>query len=141
LTDYLQEIELYFELKGTPESSQESYRRRIHAFITFIQEKHSTLDEITEKDIQQYILFLKRKKGLSDPADQVSAFFSADYCSALACNPTGILVSASTAAIARAVYQTIYQARTPINAYGSHWCSSFHHLVLFFPLSYQQSNL
>jgi site-specific recombinase XerD len=65
LTDYLQEIELYFELKGTPESSQESYRRRIHAFITFIQEKHSTLDEITEKDIQQYILFLKREKGLS----------------------------------------------------------------------------
>lgn len=65
MTDYLREIELYFELKGTPESSQESYRRRIHAFITFIQEKHSTLDEITEKDIQQYILFLKREKGLA----------------------------------------------------------------------------
>ena len=65
MTDYLQEIELYFELKGTPESSQESYRRRIHAFITFIQEKQSTLDEITEKDVQQYILYLKREKGLS----------------------------------------------------------------------------
>jgi site-specific recombinase XerD len=65
LTDYLHEIELYFELKGTPESSQESYRRRIHAFIAFIQEKHSTLDEMTEEDVQQYILFLKREKGLS----------------------------------------------------------------------------
>jgi len=62
---YEQEIALYFELKGTPESSRESYSRRIHAFISFIQERHRSLEDITASDIQQYIIYLKKEKALS----------------------------------------------------------------------------
>lgn len=31
MKNYEQEIEMYFELKGSPDSSRESYRRRIKA--------------------------------------------------------------------------------------------------------------
>ncbi len=63
---YKQEIELYFELKGAPESSQESYLRRILAFMDFIQDNRQKRIEDTEiRDIQQYILYLKNDKGLS----------------------------------------------------------------------------
>jgi site-specific recombinase XerD len=65
MNHYAQEINMYFELKGTPNSSKESYLRRINAFIQFIQEQHKSIEEITEKDIQQYILYLKKEKGLS----------------------------------------------------------------------------
>ena len=65
MNEYLLEIELYFDLKGTPESSRESYYRRIVAFLNYVQDKDSCLDSITEKDIQQYILYLKKEKGLS----------------------------------------------------------------------------
>ncbi|MHB1128322.1 MAG: tyrosine-type recombinase/integrase [Bacillota bacterium] len=65
MDNYKQEIELYFELKGTPESSRESYTRRIYAFINFIKGRHNCMEEITESDIQQYILYLKKEKGLS----------------------------------------------------------------------------
>jgi len=33
MNHYEQEIDLYFELKGTPDSSRESYLRRIFAFL------------------------------------------------------------------------------------------------------------
>lgn len=62
---YEREIGLYFELKGTPESSKESYLRRIRAFVNFIQGRHKCMEEIAESDIQQYILYLKKEKGLS----------------------------------------------------------------------------
>jgi site-specific recombinase XerD len=63
---YEKEIELYFELKGIPESSKESYLRRIHAFMDFIRIKqHKRPEDITVSDIQQYILYLKNSKGLS----------------------------------------------------------------------------
>lgn len=65
MKNYEQEINLYFELKGTPKSSQESYFRRMKAFITFIEDQNKSIDEITESDIQQYILYLKREKKLS----------------------------------------------------------------------------
>lgn len=65
MRNYEQEIEIYFELKGSPDSSKESYRRRIRAFIQFIEEKQQSLEEIKERDIQQYILYLKKEKGLS----------------------------------------------------------------------------
>jgi len=65
MKDYEQEIHLYFELKGTPESSRESYLRRIQAFIAFIQNQNKCIDDITETDIQQYILYLKKEKKLS----------------------------------------------------------------------------
>lgn len=63
--NYDKEIDLYFELKGTPDSSRESYFRRIKAFIAFIQNSDKSIEEITEADIQQYILYLIRERGLS----------------------------------------------------------------------------
>jgi integrase/recombinase XerD len=65
MKNYENEINLYFELKGTPESSRESYLRRIQAFIRFIQKQHKGLDDSTETDIQRYILYLKNEKKLS----------------------------------------------------------------------------
>ncbi len=65
MIQYEQEIELYFELKGTPDSSRESYYRRMRAFLTFLQERNKPVEEMNEADIQQYILYLKREKSLS----------------------------------------------------------------------------
>ena len=65
MKNYEQEINLYFELKGTPKSSQESYFRRIKAFITFIQQQNKSMDHVTDGDIQQYILYLKKERKLS----------------------------------------------------------------------------
>lgn len=75
MDNYRQEIDLYFELKGTPESSRESYLRRIKAFIEFMKDKHECPEEINEKDIQQYILHLKKDKGLS--AGTINNYISA----------------------------------------------------------------
>jgi len=36
MNDYQETIDLYFELKGTPDSSKESYMRRMRAFMLFI---------------------------------------------------------------------------------------------------------
>lgn len=62
---YEEEIDLYFELKGSPQSSRESYHRRIIAFIKYILEHGKQIDEITHRDIQQYILYLKNERKLS----------------------------------------------------------------------------
>lgn len=75
MNNYEQDINLYFELKDTPDSSKESYLRRINAFIQFIQKHGKCVDDITESDIQQYILFLKKKKGLS--AGTINNYISA----------------------------------------------------------------
>ncbi len=65
MQQYEQELCLYFELKGAPDSSKESYLRRIHAFINFIQNQNKCIEDIAEGDIQQYIIYLKNEKGLS----------------------------------------------------------------------------
>ncbi len=75
MNHYKQEIELYFELKGTPESSKESYLRRIYAYVNYIRDRHKCLEEIAESDIQQYILYLKKEKGLS--AGTINNYISA----------------------------------------------------------------
>lgn len=62
---YGQEIELYFELKGTSASSKESYFRRINAFVNHLIDRHKCIEDITYGDIQQYILYLKKEKGIS----------------------------------------------------------------------------
>ena len=74
MKNYEQEINLHFELKGTPKSSQESYFRRIKVLITFIEYQNKSIDEITESDIQQYILYLKKEKKLS--AGTISNYIS-----------------------------------------------------------------
>lgn len=75
MNEYIETIELYFELKGTPESSQESYLRRIRAFLIYMQDLKRPIDDMIEKDIQQYILYLKRDKGLS--AGTINNYISA----------------------------------------------------------------
>lgn len=65
MQEYIQKIELYFELKGSPKSTKESYFRRISAFIKFVKRDNRCIRDISEKDIQQYILYLKNQKGLS----------------------------------------------------------------------------
>jgi len=75
MSRYEQEIDLYFELKGTPESSRESYLRRMHAFIKFMKDRHACLEEATERNIQQYILYLKKERGLS--AGTINNYISA----------------------------------------------------------------
>lgn len=65
MNNYEQEIDLYFELKGISESSRESYSRRMDAFIQFMQDREKLMEDVTEGDIQQYILYLKRERGLS----------------------------------------------------------------------------
>ncbi|MDQ0233643.1 tyrosine-type recombinase/integrase, partial [Metabacillus malikii] len=62
---YERKIELFFELKGTPDSSQESYRRRILAFLGYMNKCNRPISEMNEHDIQQYILHLKKENGLA----------------------------------------------------------------------------
>ena len=72
---YEQKIELFFELKGTPISSRESYWRRMRAFLNYLQKLKRPIEEMTHEDIQQYILHLKREKGLS--AGTINNYISA----------------------------------------------------------------
>lgn len=65
MTNYEYEIKLYFELRNTPDSSKESYFRRIKAFIKFIENDGKAVKDITQRDVQRYILYLKKEKGLS----------------------------------------------------------------------------
>ncbi len=75
MDNYDKEIELYFELKGSPDSSKESYLRRMKAFIKFLETNLETKDSFTVSDIQQYILYLKNEKGLS--AGTINNYISA----------------------------------------------------------------
>ena len=62
--DYTKEMNMFFELRDTPASSRKSYLRRLKAFLEFIQAKEQASD-VTLKDVQDYILYLKQEKGLS----------------------------------------------------------------------------
>lgn len=75
MNHYEQEINLYFELKDTPDTSRESYHRRMNAFTQFMQKSSKCVENVTEADIQQYILYLKREKGLS--AGTINNYISA----------------------------------------------------------------
>jgi len=65
MNQYDKKIELYFELKNTPESSRESYARRIQSFLDFMSEQDRPIELTTLEDIQEYILHLKKVRGLS----------------------------------------------------------------------------
>jgi integrase/recombinase XerD len=75
MDQYQQEINLYFELKGTPESSRESYLRRMNGFLQYLQTYNRLAQDINETDIQQYVLYLKNQKQLSSGTinDYISA--------------------------------------------------------------------
>ena len=72
---YKEEIDLYFELKGTPNSTREAYTRRIGAFINHIQEQNKRIDSITISDVQQFLLYLKNVKGIAPGT--INAYHSA----------------------------------------------------------------
>lgn len=75
MKQYDQKIELYFELKGTPYSSRESYWRRMRAFLSYMDGQNRSIEDMNENDIQQYILYLIRDKGLS--AGTINNYISA----------------------------------------------------------------
>jgi len=75
MIDYKQEVDIYFELKGTPDSTKESYILRINAFVQYMQDRKKGIEEITGEDIRQYILYLKREKRLS--AGTINNYISA----------------------------------------------------------------
>ncbi|MGI6358848.1 MAG: tyrosine-type recombinase/integrase [Bacillota bacterium] len=65
MLDYIQELGLWFELKDTPESSQESYLRRVKDFAGFVEGQGKKLEDISTRDIQGYILYLKKDRKLA----------------------------------------------------------------------------
>lgn len=65
MLNYDKDIALYFELKGSPASSIESYVRRMKAFISFMETHQKDIENVSFSDIQQYILYLKNEKGLA----------------------------------------------------------------------------
>lgn len=73
--NYDEKIELYFELKDTPDSSRESYRRRMKAFLSFLQDHNRPIEDMNEEDIQQYILHLKNDRKLA--AGTINNYISA----------------------------------------------------------------
>jgi len=75
---YKEMIEIYFELKGTPESSIESYYRRVEAFVDFFEERKINVENITTQHIQRYILFLKNQRNLS--AGTINNYISGIKC-------------------------------------------------------------
>lgn len=70
-----EKIELFFELKDTPDSSRESYRRRMKVFLSYMKDRERPLHDTSEEDIQQFILHLKRERGLS--AGTINNYISA----------------------------------------------------------------
>ncbi|MEC1722538.1 site-specific integrase [Schinkia azotoformans] len=75
MNQYEQKTDLYFELKGSPESTKESYSRRMQAFTKYLQENNKSIENMTHEDVQQYILYLKKEKGLS--AGTINNYISA----------------------------------------------------------------
>lgn len=64
MENYIDEFNIYFELKNAPESTRESYLRRIKAFIKFVTANGKSMEDIDVQDIRAYILYLK-EMGLS----------------------------------------------------------------------------
>ncbi len=65
MNSYKQELELYFELKGVADSTVKSYTYRINVFTTFLQDRGKSIEDFSDSDIQQFILYLKRERGLT----------------------------------------------------------------------------
>jgi site-specific recombinase XerD len=57
--NYSQELELYFELKGSPNTTKKSYDCLVNVFIKYLNERNIAVEQLTDRDIQQFILYLK----------------------------------------------------------------------------------
>jgi site-specific recombinase XerD len=63
--EYILRFELYFELRGLPETSKDSYLRQLRLFAGHLEGCGGTLGSLSYADIQKYILYLKNQKHLS----------------------------------------------------------------------------
>lgn len=63
--DPAMEMELYFELRGTPEQSRETYLRRLKVYLCFLEQRGKCLEDFETADVQQFILHLKKEKNLA----------------------------------------------------------------------------
>jgi len=61
---YSKEVELYFELKGSPKATRESYNCRVNVYLKFLHGRGVTPENSTDRDIQQFILHLKNDLDL-----------------------------------------------------------------------------
>ena len=75
MLNYDKDIEMYFELKGSPASSKESYVRRMKAFVHFMEVHQKDVENVSFSDIQQYILYLKNERKIS--AGTINNYISA----------------------------------------------------------------
>ncbi|MBU9723211.1 MULTISPECIES: tyrosine-type recombinase/integrase [Bacillaceae] len=64
MNNYKEVVDLYFELKDSPESTRESYWRRMKLFLDFIEKRGFSIEQITLEHIQQFILYLKKERHL-----------------------------------------------------------------------------
>jgi site-specific recombinase XerD len=63
--EYIGRFELYFELRGLPETSKDSYLRLFRLFVKHIEDYGGALDSLSYDDVQEYVLYLKNQKRLS----------------------------------------------------------------------------
>jgi site-specific recombinase XerD len=63
--DYVQLYALYFDLRGLPATSKDSYLRLFRLFVRHIEGSGKTLESLAYDDIQAYMLYLKNQKQLS----------------------------------------------------------------------------
>jgi integrase len=55
MKQYEETIELFFELKGSPESTKETCFRRIRAFSTYMEGLNRPIEDTNNEDIQQLL--------------------------------------------------------------------------------------
>jgi site-specific recombinase XerD len=63
--EYIRQYEMYFELRGLPETSKDSYLRLFRLFVKHIGDRGQALDSLSYGDIQEYMLYLKNQKRLA----------------------------------------------------------------------------
>ena len=61
---YSQELEMYFELKGSPKATRENYNCMVNVYVKHLNGRGITPAQSTDRDIQQFILHLKNDLNL-----------------------------------------------------------------------------
>lgn len=75
MKNYLDQINLYFELQGVSESFRESYLRRIKYFIEYLYSQLVVIENTSYEDIQRFVMHLKKDRNLS--AGTINNYISA----------------------------------------------------------------
>jgi len=61
---YTEELEMYFELKGSPSTTKKAYECLVKVYIRHLSEHGVAPEQSTDRDIQQFILHLKNDLNL-----------------------------------------------------------------------------